>query len=1453
MHRYLIAVGSVVLALLVRLAVAPWLFEKATYMPFFFAVAATAALGGIRPGLVATALSIALSAYFLLPPERSFWIDSPSDRLQLVFFTSMAGCICWLSGSLYNARRRVEREQGRRRTEQERFRLAADAVNGIVYEFDFATGHVERQRGLYEVVGHHPSEVPPTAAWWWEQIHPDDREGVEQRFTEAVGNSVVREYRVRHKDGRWLHVEDRAVLLRDEAGNPIKLVGCTVDVTARRQVEDELTRSRHQFERIVAATPDLLYVFDLTENRNVYTSPSVGRILGHPPERIASLGPELLPALIHPDELDGVIEGNKRFETLADDQVYDHELRIRHADGSYRWLRCRDVVFERDAGGRATRIIGTAQDVTDLKAQHEALREKEEQLRMAVRAADMIVFRWDIATDVVTRLGDIPADAPLGPRYTFEQAMASIHPDDLPAVRGRVAAALRGDGPEMYISEHRHNETPDGSWRWILVHGRFRRDDQGRPLVMYGLGLDITATKRAEQEVQRLNRELQGQVDELQTLLDILPVGVWHADKNCERIVGNAAAYEMLGMERGVNASLAAKTDRFTAAKCVVGGRELGPDELPLQRVARTGAVIKNFEHDVVFEDGQVVTALCNAAPLLDAEGRVRGVVGMYADITERKRAEALQAGQRLVLEMVATARPLADVLGATCRLIEEQEPGLLCSVLLPDEQGCRIGMAVGPSLPDGHSRGLVGLGIGPPYISSCGEVLACGEPVVVPDVQADERFAPEWRALLLAHRLRACRSIPVTGSDGTVLASFAIYRREPGDPAPASKELVVIATNLSSIAIGRWQAEREREEGQRTLSALIERCPFGIYIVDDEFRIASMNDGSLNGAFANVRPAIGRPFDEAMRVLWPEPVAADIIKTFRHTLDTGEPYFSKDFVNPRADIGQTEGYEWELHQVALPSGRRGVVCYYYDSTKLRRAEERLRFQLDLTKSITDNATTAIFMMDDKSRCTFMNPAAEQMTGFAFEEVEGGILHDFIHHHHPDGRPYPMPECPIDRALPEGGEVRDHEDLCFRKNGEPFPVMCNARVIHKGGVPVGTVIEVRDITTEKAAADELRRLMADLSEADRRKDEFLATLAHELRNPLAPLRNGLQIMKLAGGNPDAVEKSRSMMERQIGQMAHLIDDLMDLSRISRGKIVLQKTRLKLAESVQDAVDTARPLIEERGHELVVEVPPEPLYVDADRTRLAQVFGNILNNAAKYTDRKGRIRLAVRRQGGEVVVTIEDNGVGIPAHMLTHVFDMFAQVDRSLEKSQGGLGIGLNIVKKLVEMHGGSIVAESDGHGAGSRFVVRLPVVLTVTTDRLDDHNGVQKAKPARRRILVVDDNRDGATSLATMLRIMGNDTQAAHDGLEAVAVAEAFKPDVILMDIGMPRLNGYEACRRIREQPWGRNVVIVAQTGWGQEDDKRKSQEAGFDFHMVKPVDPAALEKLLSELQAGAV
>ena len=378
---------------------------------------------------------------------------------------------------------------------------------------------------------------------------------------------------------------------------------------------------------------------------------------------------------------------------------------------------------------------------------------------------------------------------------------------------------------------------------------------------------------------------------------------------------------------------------------------------------------------------------------------------------------------------------------------------------------------------------------------------------------------------------------------------------------------------------------------------------------------------------------------------------------------------------------------------------------------------------------------------------------------------------------------------------------------------------------------------------------DLERAEARLRDADRRKDEFLATLAHELRNPLAPIRNGLAIMRLAEHDKGAVEQARRMMERQLGQMVHLIDDLLDVSRITRGKLQLRKERLELAAAVRDAVDIARPLIDAAGHALEVRLPQDSVYLDADPVRLAQVLSNLLNNAAKYTERGGHIWVTAERVDAEVRLSVRDSGIGIPAEALTAIFDMFSQVDHSLERTHGGLGIGLTLVKHLVEMHRGTIEAHSGGIGQGSEFVVRLPVVApAVSASHPLDDNG--PALPAKCRILIADDNGDAADSMGAMLRLMGNEVRVVHDGVQAVEEAEAFRPDVILLDIGMPRLNGYEAARRIRSAWWSKGMTLVAITGWGQDDDRRRARNAGFDCHLTKPVEFASLQLLIAESQA---
>ncbi|GAA4460197.1 hypothetical protein GCM10023156_40880 [Novipirellula rosea] len=378
--------------------------------------------------------------------------------------------------------------------------------------------------------------------------------------------------------------------------------------------------------------------------------------------------------------------------------------------------------------------------------------------------------------------------------------------------------------------------------------------------------------------------------------------------------------------------------------------------------------------------------------------------------------------------------------------------------------------------------------------------------------------------------------------------------------------------------------------------------------------------------------------------------------------------------------------------------------------------------------------------------------------------------------------------------------------------------------------------------------ERLRELADRLSEADRRKDEFLATLAHELRNPLAPIRTGLEVMKLAKDDPATIEEIRCTMERQTNQLVMLVDDLLDVSRISKGKLELRKCRVKLADVVQSAVEASRPFIVEFNHELTVAIPEQPIFLDADPNRLAQVLSNLLNNSTKYTPEGGRIRLSSEQQGSDVVISVEDNGLGIPSTMLERIFEMFAQIDRPHEKGYTGLGIGLSLVKSLVEMHAGRIEVYSEGTGKGSVFSVRLPILHEPSgEDCAPSHSdGSPQKTTNKRKVLVVDDNKAAATMLSMVVRMLGNDVRKAHDGKEGIEVAEEFMPDVILMDIGMPKMNGYDAARHIRRQPWSNGMMLVALTGWGQEEDKIKTKDAGFDHHLVKPAEPAAIQNLLN-------
>jgi PAS domain S-box-containing protein len=708
----------------------------------------------------------------------------------------------------------------------------------------------------------------------------------------------------------------------------------------------------------------------------------------------------------------------------------------------------------------------------------------------------------------------------------------------------------------------------------------------------------------------------------------------------------------------------------------------------------------------------------------------------------------------------------------------------------------------------------------------------AIGQPVfiIIPDDRIDEE-----RDILA--RIR--RGEPIKHFD-------TVRRRKDGrfidislsvSPIVDHKGTIIGASKIARDITHRKRAEEQLVRNQRLLFDLVERCPFGIYIVDAQFRIATVNAGSKEGAFRNVRPLIGRPFDEAIRIIWPAPVAAEIIANFRRTLETGEPYFSKDYVQPRADVDQVEAYEWELHRITLPDGQFGVVCYYFDSTRLRQTERELREATAKFGSVFNQSGIFAGIVDRDGFLREVNDLAVNGCGYSREEVLNRPFWET-----PWWRGSEAIQARI-RAATEQAAA----GTVFREELRYWDADGAERIadfaMHPIRDPSGQVILLHptgiDITDRKLVDEALR-------DSNRRKDEFLATLAHELRNPLAPIRNALSVLDVAHSDRDTFKRATEMMSRQLAQMVRLIDDLLDVSRISRGKLRLRMEHVELASIVHQAVETCRPLADSSEHQLTVVLPTEPVYLRADPIRLSQVLSNLLNNSCKFTERGGRITLSAVRQGSDVVISVEDNGIGIAPEKTEGIFEMFAQADQSLEKAQGGLGIGLTLVKRLVELHGGSIDVRSEGIGRGSEFIVRLPVVAEVPRSEPECMAATTIPTASGQRILVVDDNRDSAISLAMVLQLTGNEAHTAHDGQEAVAAAEEKRPDVILLDIGLPKLNGYDVCRRIRQQPWGSDVVIIALTGWGQDEDKRKSREAGFNGHLVKPVDHAALMKLLA-------
>jgi PAS domain S-box-containing protein len=517
-----------------------------------------------------------------------------------------------------------------------------------------------------------------------------------------------------------------------------------------------------------------------------------------------------------------------------------------------------------------------------------------------------------------------------------------------------------------------------------------------------------------------------------------------------------------------------------------------------------------------------------------------------------------------------------------------------------------------------------------------------------------------------------------------------------------SARELVARVGALLELGHMRREAEEALRRRTAQFETLLNAAPLGVYLVDADFRIRQVNPNAY-ALFGHIPDLIGRDFDEVIHLLWHKDVADDVVRQFRHTLETGEGYVAPEYIEERLDRGVTEYYEWQIHRITLPDGRYGVVCYF-----------------------------------------------------------------------------------------------------------------------------------RDISAHIQARTALQA-------ADRQKDEFLAMLAHELRNPLAPLRNASELLAVTAREEPRTQFSVNVIKRQVTQLTRLVDDLLDVSRITQGRIELNRQPLELGSIIAQAMETVEPLLREKRHKVSI-VSSYQLHVVGDNARLVQCVSNILTNAAKYSNPEGEIRVRSYAEGATAVVEITDNGAGVPAALLPRIFDLFVQGDRTLDRSQGGLGIGLSVVRRLVEMHGGQVLARSSGIGQGSSFELRLPLI---------ERPGPSPDQPqpitaAPKRILIVDDNKDAADTLALLLQFDGHQTQAVYTSNDALERARSLNPDVMLLDIGLPEMNGYEIARRLRSLPEVKHIRLIALTGYGQAVDRERAQRAGFDDHLMKPVESLALKRAIA-------
>lgn len=1340
----------------------------------------------------------------------------------------------------------------RRRAEEAQARLAAivessdDAIVGKTLDGTIRYWNAGAER----VFGYSPAEAvgqPITVLIPPERL--DEETSIIDRLKRGERIDHFETVRVR-KDGRRVDVSLTVSPIRDAHGHVIGASKIARDVSERRRAEQALRAERERSEFVREATGVGFWYCDLPFDVLNWDE----RVKEHfwlPPEAPVTI--ETFYDRIHPDDRGPTRAAIER--SVADRAGYDTLYRtVDPSTGSERWVRAIGRTFCNEAG-EPRRFDGVTLDVTEQRRAEAALRASDARNRFLLdldaatrpladpaeimaasarllaehlgadrcayadvegeavyvitgdfaRGVPSIVGRWEVAAFGAEHLRLMRANE----TYVVTDADSDprIGADDLAAYRATNIRAV------VCVPLHK----ADRFTAAMAVHQQMPRTwtSEEIDLVTTVAGRCWEALERA-----RVARTLRVSEERFRTLFEAMDEGYCVVEPIFDD-GGTATDYRY----RLANPAL----EHHTGLRDVVGrtARELMPGHEShwieaYGRVAATGEPVRRTERVADLKRWFDVSAF-------PVGGGQVGV--LFSDVTARTAAEeSLRASEQRLAEVFRHAPSFMGVLRGpdhAFELVNDQYLRLVGGREL-------VGKPVREALPE-----VVGQG----YIDLLDRVYRTGEPYAA--AAAEVRLETAGRGLETRHVDFVYQPLRDAGGAVTGIIVQGIDQTE------------------------RKRAEQGvRERDERLQLFLGAAADYAVIISGPDDRVTEWLGGSERITGWRGDEAMGQPLS---LIFTPEDRAAGV----------PEQETSKAAETGRADNTRwhqrKDGSQFFAEGVTVgirdPGGElRGFGKVFRDRTDRKRAEDGVRFLADASASLAE-------LVDYES--TLRRIANIAVTGFAdwcvVDVMEGGARRRLaVTHTEPDEVTAARAgDAPTDGVIPHVLRTGEPEVVADLAAVDPatapqgaeriarlralgvrsylcVPLLSRGRVIggltflsHSARRLFGPA-ELRvgqDLAGRVTSAIENAQLYRDLQDQDRRKDEFLATLAHELRNPLAPVRNGVQILKM-GRSPERDERTLGMMDRQLTHMVHMVDDLLDVSRVSSGKVVLRKERVELKSVIEAAVETTRQVVEGGKHELTVALPDEPLALDADRTRLAQVFANLLNNSAKYTPEGGKIDVSAGRENGHAVVRVADTGVGIPAEMLPKVFDMFTQVGTSLDRAQGGLGIGLTLVKRLVELHGGRVTAESPGPGKGSAFTVRLP--LDQTRQRAAQSGGpAGDGAAASLRVLVVDDNRDAAESLAMILEMKGHEVRTAHDGPEALRVLGTYLPRLILLDLGLPGMTGFEVARKIRESNALRGVTLAALTGWGQEEDRRRTREAGFDYHMVKPADPAELDRIL--------